>query len=71
MQYGCFSIGICGPLKQYLKTFPKFSRGAELQPLRASRTLSTFLPTRRFGVCSVNANEGEQGGSRRRQGVWS
>ena len=38
--YGCFNIGISGPLTQYSKTFPKFSRCAELQPLRASRTLS-------------------------------
>jgi hypothetical protein len=34
--YGCFNIGISGPLTQYPKTFPKFSRGAEFQPLRAS-----------------------------------
>ena len=38
--YGCFNIDISGPQSRYLKTFPKFSRGAELQPLRASRTLS-------------------------------
>ena len=66
--YGCFNIDIIGPLTQYLKTFPKFSRGAEVQPLRASRTLS-FPQTRRFGVCSFNANE-ERGGSRRRVGPW-
>ena len=36
--YGYFNIDISRPLKQYLKTFPKFSTGAELQPLRASRT---------------------------------
>ena len=38
--HGCFNIDISGPLTQHLKMFPKFSRGAELQPLRASRTLS-------------------------------
>jgi hypothetical protein len=58
--YGCFDIDIVGPLTQYLKTFPKFSRGAELQPLRTSRTLS-FPQTRCFGVGSFNANE-EEGG---------
>jgi hypothetical protein len=62
-------IDISGPLTQYLKTFLKFSRGAELQPLRASRTLS-FPQTRHFGVCSFNANEAERGGSKRRVGVW-
>ena len=57
---GFFNIIISGPLTQYLKTFPKFSRGAELQPLQASRTLS--LPqSRRFGVCSFNANKEERG----------
>ena len=58
--YGCFNIDISGPLTQYLKTFPKFSRGAELQPQRASRTLSC-PQMRRFGVCSCNANEEERG----------
>ena len=38
--YVFFNIGISGQLTQYSKTFLKFSRGAELQPLRASRTLS-------------------------------
>ena len=47
----------------------KFSRVAELQPLRASRTLS-FTQTRRFVVVSFNANEGERGGSKRRLQVW-
>ena len=46
--YGCFNIDISGPLTKYLKTFPEFSCGAELQQLRASRTLS-FPQTRRFG----------------------
>jgi hypothetical protein len=56
--YGCFNIGISGPLTQYLK----FSRGAELQPLQGSRTLS-FPQTRRFGVSSFNARrEAGQGG---------
>ena len=63
--YGCFNIDISGPQTQYLKTFPKFSWGADLQPLRASRTLS-FPQTHRFGVCSFNANESrrfkEEGG---------
>ena len=64
-----FNIGISGQLTQYSKTFLKFSRGAELQLLRASPTLS--LPQMRcFGVCSYNANEEERGGSRRRVGVW-
>ena len=67
--YGCFNIDISGPATQYLKKFPKFSRGAESQPLRARRTLS-FPQTRRFGVCSFNANEEERGGSRGRVGVW-
>ena len=53
--YGCFNVDISGPLTQHLKIFPKFSRSAELQPLRASRTLS-FPQTGRFGVCSFNAN---------------
>ena len=67
--YGCFNIEISWPLTQHLKMFPKFSRGAELQPLRAtfSRTLS-FPQTRRFGVCSFNANDEERSGSRRRGG---
>ena len=38
--YGCLYIGVDGPLIQYLKTFKKFSLGAELQPLRASPTMS-------------------------------
>ena len=59
LRYGCFNIDISGPQTQYLKTFPKFSRVAELQPLRASRTLS-FPQTHRFGVCSFNANEEER-----------
>ena len=67
--YVFFNIGISGQLTQYSKTFPKFSRGAELQPLRASRTLS-FPQMRCFGVCSYNANEEERGVSRRRVGVW-
>ena len=37
----CFYIGVRGPLIQYMKTFMKFSLGAELQPLRASNELST------------------------------
>ena len=45
--YGSFYIGVSGPLIQCLKTFKKFSRGAELQPLRASPTMS-FLQTCRF-----------------------
>ena len=59
--YGCFNIDISGPLTQYLKSFPKFSRAAELQPLRATRTLS-FPQMRRFCVSSFNANEEERGG---------
>ena len=59
--YGCFNIDISGPQTQYLKTFPTFSREAELQPQRASRTLS-FPQTRCFGVCSFNANEEDRGG---------
>ena len=46
--YVFFNIGISGQLTQYSKTFLKFSRGAELQPLRASRTLS-FPQMRCFG----------------------
>ena len=38
--YGCFYIGVSGPLIEYLKTFNKFSLSAELQPLRASPTMS-------------------------------
>ena len=38
--YGCLYIGVSGPFIQYLKTFKKFRRGAELQPLRASPTMS-------------------------------
>ena len=67
--HGCFNIGISGPQTQYLKMFLKFSRGPELQPLRASRTLS-FPQICRFCVSSFNANEEERGGSRRRVGVW-
>ena len=64
--YGCFNLDI-GPLTQYLKTqIPKFSHGAELQLLRASRTLC-FTQTRRLGVCSFNANEEEEAG---RGGRW-
>ena len=59
LHYGCFNIDISGSLTQYLKKYPKFSRG---------RTLS-FPQTRHFGVCSFNANEEERGGSRRRGGV--
>jgi hypothetical protein len=59
--YVFFNIGISGELTHYSKTFPKFSRGAELQPLRDSRTLS-FPKMRCFGVCSDNANEEERGG---------
>ena len=54
--YGCFNIGISGPQTQYSKTSPKFSRGAELQPLRTSRTLS-FPQTRCFGG-RVKAGQG-------------
>ena len=39
--YRCFYIGVSGPLIHYLKTFKKFSLGAELQPLRASPTKSS------------------------------
>ena len=67
--HGCFNIGISWPQTQYLKMFLKFSRGAELQPPRASRTLS-FPQICRFCVSSFNANEEERGGSRRRVGVW-
>ena len=61
--YGCFNIDISRPKTQYLKTFPKFSRVAELQPLRASRTLS-FPQTRRFGVAlmQMRRREASQGG---------
>ena len=45
--YGCFYIAVSGPLIQYLKTFNKFSFGAELQPIRASHTMS-FPKTCRF-----------------------
>ena len=38
--YECFYIAVSGPLIQYLKTFKKFRLGAELQPLRASPTMS-------------------------------
>ena len=65
----CFNIGISGHLTQYLKMFTRFSRGAELQPLWASRTLS-FSQTRRFGVYCFHENEAERGGSRRGVGVW-
>ena len=37
--YGYLYIGVCGPEIEYLKTFKKFSHGAELHPLRASPTL--------------------------------
>ena len=33
-------VGVSRPLIQYLKMFKKFSLGAELQPLRASPTMS-------------------------------
>ena len=52
----CFNIGISGPQTQYSKTSPKFSRGAELQSLRNSRTLS-FPQTRCFGG-RVKAGQG-------------
>ena len=42
--YECLCIGVSGPLIQYLKTFKKFSRGAELQPLRDDNELSTNVP---------------------------
>ena len=54
--YGCFNIGISGLQTQYSKTSPKFSRGAELQSLRNSRTLS-FPQTRCFGG-RVKAGQG-------------
>ena len=54
--YGCFNIGISGLQTQYSKTSPKFSRGAELQPLQTSRTLS-FPQTRCFGG-RVKAGQG-------------
>ena len=61
--YGCFNRprDISGPLTKYLKTFPKFSRGAELQPLLTSRTLS-FPQTRRFGACSFDAMRRREAG---------
>ena len=59
--YGCFNVDISEPLTQYLKTFPTFSREAELQPQRASRTLS-FPQTRCFGVCSFNARRRREAG---------
>ena len=31
--YGCFNIDNSGLVTQYLMTFPKFSRGAELRPI--------------------------------------
>jgi hypothetical protein len=43
----CFYKAVSGPIIEYLKMFKKFSRGAELQPLRASPTLS-FPQTCRF-----------------------
>ena len=57
-------MDISGPLTKCLKTFPKFSHGAELQPLRASRTLS-FDQMCCFSVCSFNEmrrREAGQGG---------
>ena len=39
--YECLYIGVSGPLIRYLKMFKKFSLGAELQPLRASPTMSS------------------------------
>ena len=54
--YGCFNKDIRVHLTQYWKSFLKFNRGAELQPLRASRILS-FPQKRSFGVCNFNANE--------------
>ena len=44
---GRIYIGASGPLIQYLKTFKKWSIDKELQPLRASPTMS-FLQTCRF-----------------------
>ena len=44
---GRIYIGASGPLIQYLKTFKKCSIDKELQPLRASPTMS-FLQTCRF-----------------------
>ena len=38
--YECSYVAVSGPLIQYLKTFKKFSRGAELQPPWASPTMS-------------------------------
>ena len=62
--YVFFNIGISGQLTQYSKTFPKFSRGAELQPLRASRTLS--FPKRAVSVSvalmQMRRREAGQGG---------
>ena len=43
--YGCFYIVVSGPLIQYLKTF---SFAAELQPLRASPTMSFPQTCRSF-----------------------
>ena len=65
--YGCFNIDISGPQTQYLKTFPTFSREAELQPQRASRTLSC-PQTRCFGVCSFNARRRREAGQGGRWG---
>ena len=40
IHYPYLCIGFIGLLIQYLKTFKKFSLGAELQPLRASPIMS-------------------------------
>ena len=45
--YGCLYVDVSGPLILYLKTFKRFSLGAEIQPVWASCTLS-FLQKRRF-----------------------
>ena len=45
--YECFYIAVSWPLIQFLKTFKKFSLGAELQPLRAGPAMS-FPQTCRF-----------------------
>ena len=53
--YGCLYIGVSGPLIQYLKTFKKFSLGAELQPLRASPTMSSRQTCRFYCAFTPNA----------------
>ena len=64
LHYGYYNMDISGPLTQY-EDVPEIQLWCRVTAT-TSQSHIDFPQTRRFGVCSFNANEEERGGSRRR-----